>query len=143
VKQNECKLYFLWFEISLPRGWSLPMPDTVINAPTMKQAATRLNRAVSYALSLYFSFSLLLSFKFFPCFYLFQCFYIWFFITPLSIYVCLSVCLSICLSLSPSPSLFVCLSLISYKDVSSQGCCHPLTRGVIYSESKFTVGLNL
>jgi hypothetical protein len=34
------------------------MPDTVINAPTMKQAATRLNRAVSYALSLSISLSL-------------------------------------------------------------------------------------
>lgn len=34
-------------------------------------------------------------------------------------------------------------TLTSYKDVSSQGCCHPLTRGVIYSESESTRGLEM
>ena len=52
---------FLWFEISLPRGTTLPCsrarPDTLINAPTMKQAATRLNVSVSYALFLSLSLS--------------------------------------------------------------------------------------
>ena len=53
---------FLWFEISLPRGTTLTCsrarPDTLINAPTMKQAATRLNVSVSYALFLSLSLSL-------------------------------------------------------------------------------------